>query len=269
MEDLMRFDRHEIGSRSSWPRQSGRDFVVAEAARRKAGFTLIELLVVIAIIAILAAILFPVFAQARERARRASCMSNLKQIGLAYMQYAQDFDEKVVPGYNGMVANKADPKSWWYTSLDPYVKSSQIFHCPSAKPHNGPDYMVWMIGYSKYFTTIPPVSAFNYMTDDIKVVSLAQAARPAETMLTLEYSYCDVASDCDTAPNYYGVWATWTAGGYFDVSTYDWKTSYPGRHQGGHNILFVDGHVKWRNVSTFRGRDVLMNESPESGWTNW
>ncbi len=86
---------------------------------RKHGFTLIELLVVIAIIAILAAILFPVFARAREKARQASCQSNLKQIGLAWAMYVQDYDE-ILP-----------PRSKYYMCLDPYIKNTQIWKCPS------------------------------------------------------------------------------------------------------------------------------------------
>ena len=100
---------------------------------QKKAFTLIELLVVIAIIAILAAILFPVFARARENARRSSCMSNLKQIGLGILQYAQDYDEKMPRAWYG-----TDPfdnngvNYWWQDATAPYLKSSQIFVCPSA-----------------------------------------------------------------------------------------------------------------------------------------
>jgi prepilin-type N-terminal cleavage/methylation domain-containing protein/prepilin-type processing-associated H-X9-DG protein len=94
--------------------------------RRARGFTLIELLVVIAIIAILAAILFPVFARARENARRASCQSNLKQIGLGIAQYTQDYDEKM-PAY----ARVTTPELSWQAAIQPYVKSSQLFSCPS------------------------------------------------------------------------------------------------------------------------------------------
>ncbi|RYX82560.1 DUF1559 domain-containing protein, partial [bacterium] len=112
---------------------------------RRSGFTLIELLVVIAIIAILAAILFPVFARARENARRASCQSNLKQIGLGVMQYVQDYDEKypiydlqgdspdayIPGGQNGYYDGY-----WWYGNwrftIQPYVKSTQLFTCPST-----------------------------------------------------------------------------------------------------------------------------------------
>jgi prepilin-type N-terminal cleavage/methylation domain-containing protein/prepilin-type processing-associated H-X9-DG protein len=91
------------------------------------GFTLIELLVVIAIIAILASILFPVFARARENARRSSCQSNLKQIGLGVMQYTQDYDERYMPMYNG-----GDGLCYWPYLVQPYLKSTQIFNCPSA-----------------------------------------------------------------------------------------------------------------------------------------
>ncbi|RYX85496.1 DUF1559 domain-containing protein [bacterium] len=104
---------------------------------RKSAFTLIELLVVIAIIAILAAILFPVFARARENARKASCMSNMKQLGLGLMQYTQDYDERFpCPGatnYNGEFRNDdgSAAKASWRQKIYPYVKSVQIFICPS------------------------------------------------------------------------------------------------------------------------------------------
>ncbi|HEX8834260.1 MAG TPA: DUF1559 domain-containing protein, partial [Abditibacteriaceae bacterium] len=95
------------------------------------GFTLIELLVVIAVIAILASILFPVFARARENARRSSCASNLKQIGLGLLQYAGDFDDKMPYSFFGTSAATTPTNYKWMDALYPYVKSEQLFVCPS------------------------------------------------------------------------------------------------------------------------------------------
>ncbi len=102
-------------------------------ARSLKGFTLIELLVVIAIIAILAAILFPVFARARENARKASCMSNLKQMGLGIMQYTQDYDERFPLSRVGVVLpNGTSTGNYpWQMTIQPYIKSYQLFKCPS------------------------------------------------------------------------------------------------------------------------------------------
>ena len=107
-----------------------RSVASSESSTRRKGFTLIELLVVIAIIAILAAILFPVFARARENARRASCQSNLKQIGLGILQYKQDYDER----YPAATVNIG----WAYTT-QPYMKSTQILQCPSESTPGNSD----------------------------------------------------------------------------------------------------------------------------------
>ncbi len=107
--------------------QTSRNVITSQ----KKAFTLIELLVVIAIIAILAAILFPVFARARENARRSSCQSNLKQIGLGVFQYIQDYDEKFPLAVTGSTSVTSTPPVGWADSIQPYLKSTQIFQCPS------------------------------------------------------------------------------------------------------------------------------------------
>src|SRR5437879_5922754 len=114
--------------------------------QKSKGFTLIELLVVIAIIAILAAILFPVFAQARAKARATSCLSNVKQANLAFQMYLQDYDEVMVPFWTN---NANDPQMaaagvpasrncyWWAYLCNPYIKNWQIFRCPGGADPNG------------------------------------------------------------------------------------------------------------------------------------
>jgi prepilin-type N-terminal cleavage/methylation domain-containing protein/prepilin-type processing-associated H-X9-DG protein len=103
------------------------------ARRNPAGFTLIELLVVIAIIAILAAILFPVFAQAREKARQASCSSNLKQLGVAMRMYQDDYDGRHIPAYDFGYGWRKCPFKIWPDFIQPYVKNIDIFACPSGR----------------------------------------------------------------------------------------------------------------------------------------
>src|SRR4051812_7063349 len=108
-------------------------FPQSASPRRRVGFTLIELLVVIAIIAILAAILFPVFAQAREKARAISCISNTKQIGLGLMMYSQDYDEQLVPAWIGYPTVGFPGNARWMDVVQPYIKNTDIFSCPDTK----------------------------------------------------------------------------------------------------------------------------------------
>ena len=124
----------------------------SRAQNRRKAFTLIELLVVIAIIAILAAILFPVFARARENARRSSCSSNFKQIGLGLMQYTQDYDERFPLSAISQVRPSVDGTPiGWADAIQPYVKSTQILQCPS-EPNAPPNPNVPnVIGYTDYW----------------------------------------------------------------------------------------------------------------------
>jgi len=141
--------------------------------RRSGGFTLIELLVVIAIIAILAAILFPVFAQAREKARSASCLSNQKQIALAFSMYSQDYDETYPPA--------VDPVTnlWWEQSVSPYIKSGNvggILTCPSAASR------AWAYSMNYYLSGKSQASAGN-AADTILTADGAQAPKEKSTIV--------------------------------------------------------------------------------------
>jgi len=222
------------------------------------GFTLIELLVVVAIISILAAILFPVFARARENARRTSCLNNLKQIGLGIMQYTQDYDEKfpfactgqpacnvvqtdpAMPGYAFTEINSSNVANQWVTWQDltyPYVKSTQIFRCPSAiqQPSSGPPPQL-NYGYSSAFSGYYTSSFYSGRTDYIPP-SLADVTRPAEVFMILDYQsdYAHYARPRDAR---------------------DWsRNSDPTiqkrvvRHLDGTNVIYADGHAKWSTRS--------------------
>lgn len=218
----------------------------------KRGFTLIELLVVIAIIAILAAVLFPAFAKARESARRSSCSSNLKQIGIAIMQYSQEYDEKSVRGWtgsNGYLAsdpNSGSEKWKWMDSIYPYIKSEGVFRCPSDKNPNRYVYYKNLAGssfsnygsyamnntyYQSQSTGLPPTAPGN----DSR--SLSSFAEPAATIYVVEsqgdyeFSWSDVASqaqvDNTKSPRQ-------LTGG---------KEPFE-RHLDTTNVLFCDSHVK-------------------------
>lgn len=240
-------------------------------ATRKQGFTLIELLVVIAIIAILAAILFPVFGRARENARRSSCQSNLKQIGLAIMQYTQDYDEL----YPSAVQN--DWFLTWAKTVQPYAKSTQVFMCPSdpdagkgapdsANPWQGVAISYAANAYHGYpgptysYTQLGPMGAFGEAG-----LSLSKITRPTESILVAEKWSSDIAKIAGSSPpvgpfnasgfggngmiggglswNYTGTVIPGTNG-----SGTAYGTSINGAVSAGHldtaNFLFVDGHVK-------------------------
>jgi prepilin-type N-terminal cleavage/methylation domain-containing protein/prepilin-type processing-associated H-X9-DG protein len=235
-------------------------------SRRAQGFTLIELLVVIAIIAILAAILFPVFARARENARRASCQSNLKQIGLGIMQYTQDYDERFPIGRYNWTAGGNDlpwgtyPKNrvGWNHMIFPYVKSVQLFQCPSApRATNAGD--CWENGFCPTGQTQYAMNAM--MTGGSgqgRSVSMAQLSFPALSIMAKDGTpYGTAGADSYDSPNMgWNVDYTWD-------NNQDWSTEMGQvdsqgnkaaltRHLDGGNYLFSDGHVKWFSAAGMR-----------------
>ncbi|MFO7947927.1 MAG: prepilin-type N-terminal cleavage/methylation domain-containing protein [Armatimonadota bacterium] len=180
---------------------------------RSKGFTLIELLVVIAIIAILAAILFPVFARAREKARQSSCLSNMKQIGLGHMMYAQDYDEMTLR--YAMGGPSGEPPQWWEV-IQPYLKNEQILICPSQTTSD-----TWYGG------------KMSYGIHRNSGVALAEIDEPAETLAFAEVRAHDDENE-RFACFYRPPGNTW--GSYGCLSD---------RHNEGLNCNFYDGHAKW------------------------
>jgi len=190
------------------------------------GFTLIELLVVIAIIAILAAILFPVFARAREKARQTSCLSNLKQIGLAELMYVQDYDETFSPLVTGAPGDGSPTRTTWFALIMPYMKNAQIGQCPSIKPHG------W---------TYPGGNRLDYdyaMHYGMGGQALAMITQPSEVFL-----FCDGSSGIVTEYRLY-IHSPWLRGGTYG------RPPYFFRHNGGANWVYADGHAKWTNKWT-------------------
>jgi len=241
--------------------------------RKNAGqaFTLIELLVVIAIIAILAAILFPVFQKVRENARRASCASNLNQLGLAETQYTQDADELYSGSFQDNPA--AGARTSYAEMLYPFVKSKDVFHCPDSQSYyfwdgctnkaaNPNTYdggkfggrNVSIMGYA--YNAITNFNTGNSNGDRANN-PLNSIQSPAETILMMDGR----GTKPDNSEAYYNVWRTDET----DVK----GTFYPGpnqqtwngstklgassgpdrRHSDGANFLFYDGHVKYMRSS--------------------
>jgi prepilin-type processing-associated H-X9-DG protein len=178
----------------------------------------------------LAAILFPVFAKAREKARQTSCLSNCKQLGLALMQYMQDNDERGLANWNGA--------HYWPAIVYPYVKNVQVFNCPSstrgiANPNAIPEGNFAYLGY-----------ALNYLCDNWYYPhGMSEIKKPAETAIFVDGGY-------------YFQWFT----GYYrsaipdsDAYGIDGWATLKGQHNDGNNFTFYDGHAKWVSLSTAHG----------------
>jgi prepilin-type N-terminal cleavage/methylation domain-containing protein/prepilin-type processing-associated H-X9-DG protein len=220
------------------------------------GFTLIELLVVIAIIAILASILFPVFAQARAKARQTSCLSNMKQIMLAELQYVQDYDET-----HTYVFGQA-PLYAWHQQLEPYIKNRQIFTCPSdtydrgarAKNPDGSDIVPNVApAVVSYSLTLP----WGDWSGEYGASNSTDAAitSPASTIFLSERW------------NGYHMYSVgWAADMWCDNDEF-LRSSLPGAtaHSGGSNYAFADGHAKWMRFEQTVQRQG--NQAPASDTT--
>jgi prepilin-type processing-associated H-X9-DG protein len=196
-------------------------------------------LVVIAIIAILAAILFPVFAKAREKARQTSCLSNLKQIGTSVLMYAQDYDE-MYPINTSITADKASQTPYtWPNRVIPYIKNTQLFKCPSDGRAPVADFP----GCRTILESYAWNALFGRETDcgyPATPLALAEVAAPSQ---------CAVLWD-DSANWFalgYGAW-------FNTIDNPDCAKSFDaevlqGRHNGGDNFMFADGHAKWYRLS--------------------
>ena len=232
------------------------------------GFTLIELLVVVAIIGLLAAILFPVFARARENARRASCMSNLQQMNLGIMQYVQDNDEFFPPyEWTGQTATPPDGKFWasgtwyWPQMIYPYTKSTQIYLCPDAPSKyqfgpNAPNFANYganalIMNYTQTHVAGRP------MVNDSTIVS------PATIYLIMDAGCINIAPYYPLHPDTYvqyipgtGPGSAANLGALTSTGIAELKSDFnSGRHFDGVNVGFADGHVKWIKS------DAVLNEA--------
>lgn len=244
-------------------------------------FTLVELLVVIAIIAILAAILFPVFGRARENARRSSCQSNLKQIGLGLLQYTQDYDEKLVASFYGTtsgVDKTSNTKYKWMDAIYPYVKSEQLFVCPSesnssyrysgslAPGEDTDEYGSYGQNgtYSRNDDAYTPPRSSNSVsaTATPYLVSLSQLANAAQTVWVTDIngrqgtdrSYGILWQNVATQPN-----ITTNANDPTIPNGTRQLEKISERHLSTTNVLFCDGHVKAQKLDSLTAKhgDVM------------
>ena len=244
------------------------------------GFTLIELLVVIAIIAILAAILFPVFQKVRENARRASCQSNEKQLGLAFIQYSQDADEFLPVGFTPNNNGTGGYGDGWAGMIYPFVKSTGLYKCPDdSTAATAPSSVVSYI----YNAAIPwsrptaypgPAGAISQFTSPSKTVLLCETSgMPVDFTVANEHASCaytgswtDPLTTACTKSSGGGVrLETGPMGNYAAGNGY-YDTAVPGRHTNGSNFLLCDGHVKWLRGSQISfGYQAAKSTDPSDG----
>lgn len=226
----------------------------------KGAFTLIELLVVIAIIAILAAILFPVFAQAREKAREATCMSNLKQIGLGIMQYVSDYDELYPLTRNNTATVSTGGGTWslWKVNTYPYVKSQDVYTCPSG--------IVATTG--KYILPSGQTLTFaeNYSYGCNEFICVNGGATPP-----VPVSQADLKQISTIALLADDTYPTWNNPARVINANIPPEVAPPNgaipiapnpqwaRHMGGSIIVYCDGHAKWQSQAALRGDTSIAN----------
>ena len=231
-------------------------------ANTRSAFTLIELLVVIAIIAILAAILFPVFARARENARRTSCLSNLKQIGLGAMMYGQDYDE-FYPLRITTDAWSAPDGNYTYTLwpglIEPYVKNYQVFRCPSSgssamlNGQYGANYLLFINSPGRtQAAVISPASIYMIMDAGTYYTS-----PPYITGARTNFDY--LPGEGDAGGNCSGI----TTHAIWPDRQDDCQS---GRHFGGVNIAFADGHAKWLKSDKVYQAATTYSSSSKNAW---
>jgi type II secretion system protein G len=236
------------------------------------GFTLIELLVVIAIIAILAAILFPVFAQARDKARATACLSNTRQMATGIAMYVQDYDERFPNGGRGLSAAEqaAQTPSRWHAWIQPYIKNGDVFTCPSRStfpvgPANRRGYgcnihiMPW--GGAAGAAAIP-ARALAEISDPAGTFVLCEASSLQQRVVTtpalnMDYEnwnqYEEKATDYQVQPP--GNWDNDNQARYLlapDASCNQCRRPTP-RHNKGLNIVYSDSHAKWARIQNFVG----------------
>jgi prepilin-type N-terminal cleavage/methylation domain-containing protein/prepilin-type processing-associated H-X9-DG protein len=215
-------------------------------------FTLIELLVVIAIIAILAAILFPVFAQAREKARQISCLSNLKQLGIAEGQYMQDYDGVVHEMTLGGSRSFATANNLtWGGILQPYIKNANVFTCPSSDVAGTTNFAYTAAGRTSYSIGMNSYMGTYYNYFYYVIIGSNEAdsryVRPVdESLIKYPANTVFFADSFDrvvgtTQPN-----GWWIDPGYGKGR----RNGLSDRHNGGTNVAFADGHAKWYKTNS-------------------